>query len=100
MSTVTPDDIPTTVTRLVYTAPKVASYRPSGELSQNQAAEFLAHFWPEVEQHIREQIAREIEQAAEASANSTVDRPRYERGGFLNDWQWAAQIARGAEVAW
>lgn len=57
----TPDDIPTAITKLVYTAPKVESYRPSGELSQNQAAELLAHYWPAIEQHIREQIGRELE---------------------------------------
>jgi len=61
-STVTPDDIPTSVTRLIYT------YRPDGhredsflpDLSQNQTAELLAHFWPAIEQHIREQIAQQL----------------------------------------
>jgi hypothetical protein len=62
-----PDGIPTEITKLIYTAPRVESYRPSGELSQNQAAEFLAHFWPEIEAHAREQVAQEIDAAVDRS---------------------------------
>jgi metal-dependent amidase/aminoacylase/carboxypeptidase family protein len=47
-----------------------------------------------VEARTREQVAQDIETTAAASKASTLDRPRYERGGFLNDWQWAAQVAR------
>lgn len=54
MTTMTPDDIPTSVTKLVYTDPCGIV------LSQNQAAVFLAHYWPAIEQRIREQVAQEL----------------------------------------
>lgn len=55
-----PDDIPTEITKLVYTAPKIGGFGPSAvRLSQNEAAEFLAHFWPAIERHVREQVATE-----------------------------------------
>jgi hypothetical protein len=52
--TVTPDDIPTSVTKLSETAPNVAMTDPK------RAAWALAHFWPAIEQHIREQIAQQL----------------------------------------
>lgn len=58
----TPDDIPTTVTELTYTAPWIELSPGNGfKLSQNDAAKVLAHFWPEIEAHIRTQIAQEPE---------------------------------------
>ncbi|MCZ1012305.1 hypothetical protein [Streptomyces lydicus] len=47
------DSIPTDITALAYTA-------PGPKLSQNQAAELLAHYWPAIEQHIRAQVSAEI----------------------------------------
>ncbi|GAA2990512.1 hypothetical protein GCM10017559_08170 [Streptosporangium longisporum] len=40
---------------------------------------------------IAERIAAEIERVV---ASGDHPRPRYERGGFLNDAHWAAQVAR------
>lgn len=51
------DDIPTEVTKLVYTCPLSISKA----VSQNQVAELLAHYWPAIEKHIREQVNSEIE---------------------------------------
>lgn len=50
-----PDDVPTEITKLVYTAPWIMPR------SQNDVAALLAHYWPAIEAHIREQVAREIE---------------------------------------
>jgi hypothetical protein len=44
----------------------------------------------------RRQIAEEIEATFAANARSELDRPKVERGGFLNDREWAAAIARGS----
>lgn len=44
-----PDDIPTEITKLVYTAPWIMPR------SQNDIAELLAHYWPAIEQHVRAQ---------------------------------------------
>jgi len=61
---VTPDDIPTAVTELTYTAPWIELSPGNGfKLSQNDVAKVLAHFWPAIEQGIREQVAQEIEAA-------------------------------------
>jgi len=49
-----PDDIPTEITRLTYTA-------PGPTLSQNTVAKLLAHYWPAIEQHVRKQVASEIQ---------------------------------------
>lgn len=48
-----PDDIPTEITKLAYSDPTGAS------MSQNRAARMLAHYWPAIEAHIREQVAAE-----------------------------------------
>jgi hypothetical protein len=48
-----PDDIPTEITTMAYTA-------PGPRLSQNAAATLLAHYWPAIEQHVREQVAEEL----------------------------------------
>lgn len=70
----------------------------SGQLPSSDARELadhvIANTWPAIEAHIRDQIAQEIAATAAASKASDVDRPKFERGGFLNDWQWAEQIAR------
>ncbi|MFG3051849.1 hypothetical protein ACGFZP_12990 [Kitasatospora sp. NPDC048239] len=78
----TPDDIPTSVTSLVYTD-------PSGiVLSQNQAAAFLAHYWPAIDQDRGPAPWRE------------TAHPRYgEDGQWIDsrDCTKAARIARGQQ---
>lgn len=68
------DDIPTEITKLVYTAPRI--YDPTGyefRPSQNDIAKLLAHFWPAIEQHVREQVAAESrEQTAPSPEHSAV----------------------------
>jgi len=93
--TVTPDDIPTSVTRLIYTDPAGCV------LSQNQAAAMFTHYWPAIEQHIREQIAAEITEAATArlEAIDELDRRPSDQRRY-QEWMDAAQVARGAEVSW
>lgn len=49
---------------------------------------------PLIERQVREQIARDIEAAEQQMKASTIDRPKVGPGEFLNDWQWAARIAR------
>jgi hypothetical protein len=51
---VDPLDIPTEITKLTY------SLLDPPVLSQNDAARMLAHFWPAIEAHTREQVAQEI----------------------------------------
>lgn len=58
---VTADDIPTEITRLVYTAPWIAPR------SQNDIAELLAHYWPAIEEHFRERLGSEVEAFAKAA---------------------------------
>jgi len=58
-----------------------------------QTAELIDTF----EQHIRTQVAEEIETTAEASRQGLLDRPKAERGLHINDFQWAAAIARQAD---
>jgi hypothetical protein len=62
---VNPDDIPTEITRLTYSAPPVDKNHNGTplHLSQNRAAEQIAHYWPAIEKHVREQVAGEIEAA-------------------------------------
>jgi hypothetical protein len=52
---VDPNDVPTEITKLVYTCPLSISKA----VSQNQVAELLAHYWPAIEKHVREQVAQE-----------------------------------------
>lgn len=83
-----PDDIPTEITKLVYTAPWIMPR------SQNDVAALLAHYWPAIETHIREQVATEIEQhPGPISYRPQLD----EDGGFwwdTRDRDAAARIAR------
>lgn len=76
-----PDDVPTEITKLVYTLPLSTSQA----FSQNQAAALLAHFWPAIEKHVREQVAAEIE---------AVDPADWALAG-QHAGQDAARIARG-----
>ena len=47
-----PLDIPTSVTKLVYTAPWIGDPKTcAAKLSQNEAAEQLAHYWPAIREH-------------------------------------------------
>ncbi|KIQ67030.1 hypothetical protein TR51_06475 [Kitasatospora griseola] len=50
---ISPDDIPPQITALADTAPYWINPRSTPAL--------LAHYWPAIEQHIREQVAQEIE---------------------------------------
>ncbi|MGW6912533.1 hypothetical protein ACWGB8_01725 [Kitasatospora sp. NPDC054939] len=54
-----PDDIPAAVTQLVYTDPTGIV------LSQNQAAAYLAHYWPAIKAHILREAATQQRQAAD-----------------------------------
>lgn len=86
--TVTPDDIPASVTQLVYTD-------PSGcVLSQNQAAAMFTHYWPAIEQHIRGMVAQEIEAAADKTIAEYPGVPAM-RTRVIGQ-RAAARIARGA----
>lgn len=53
------DDIPTEITKLTYSRVQALGEAGLPVLSQNQTAEFLAHYWPATEAHIREQVAQE-----------------------------------------
>lgn len=52
MARVTADDIPTSVTKLVYTCP----FETSKAYSQNQVAELLAHYWPAIAEHFARKV--------------------------------------------
>jgi hypothetical protein len=47
---VTPDDIPVSVTRLIYTDPAGCV------LSQNQAAVMFTHYWPAIREHFAQRL--------------------------------------------
>lgn len=66
-----PKDIPATITRLIYGDP---IHRGQLKISQNDIARSLAHYWPAIEQHIRRQIADEID--ANMMGNRTIGRRR------------------------
>lgn len=51
-----PDDITTSVTRLVYDAPKIRTETRDVALSQNDVARLLAHYWPAIAEHFAQQI--------------------------------------------
>ena len=53
------------------------------------------HIANATEAAVREQVARDIEYAESMSRASLIERPKIGPGEFLNDWQWAARIARG-----
>ncbi|MCX4750972.1 hypothetical protein OG455_41560 [Kitasatospora sp. NBC_01287] len=76
-----PDDIPASVTKLCASAPWIIPKSPG------QAAYLLAHFWPAIEQRIREQVAREIEQLILPATN---DAAQIRNGGI----EHAAHTAR------
>lgn len=54
------DSIPTKITGRVYDLPAVLPSGTALALSQNDAAYLLAHFWPELERHMREQAVRDV----------------------------------------
>jgi hypothetical protein len=63
---VDPNDIPTTITRLVYDAPRIqTSDGNTLKISQNQAARMLAHYWWAIERHIRSGIGDDISAAVD-----------------------------------
>lgn len=77
-----PDQIPDSITALVYTAPTMPGVMAhfttdtadcTVNLSQNAIAEQLAHYWPEIEKHIRQKIADQLITRAEVSANQLDD---------------------------
>lgn len=61
-------------------------------LSEREA--LLDNFRAEVEREVRASVAAEIAETARVAQASEVARPKVERGGFLNDWQWAEHTAR------
>lgn len=80
--TVTPDDIPPSITALADTCPFW--------INPSSTPKILAHFWPEIEQHIRGMVAQEIEQHIriwEGMGASPAERAR--------GMAYAADIARG-----
>jgi hypothetical protein len=91
---VTPDDIPTAVTELTHTAPPIDKNHNGAplHLSQGRTVALLAHFWPAIEAHIREQVAQEIEAAMARNLAEYPDIPamRARRLGLHH----AARIAR------
>lgn len=56
-----PDDIPTAITRETYRITRSLIEAGVPVLSQNDTAKFLAHYWPAIEQHIRQQVAEQID---------------------------------------
>ena len=80
-----PDDIPAKIAKLVYTAPRC------NPRSENDAAEYLAHYWPAIERHVREQVATDIAVYAGAAGRAT-DQAKV---GFLGGMATAEIIARG-----
>ena len=64
---VTADDIPTSVTKLVYTAPWILPR------SQNDVAELFAHFWPAIERHFRDQVLAEAAELLAATSAKQLD---------------------------
>lgn len=95
-----PDDIPTKVTKLVYTAPEIGGAATGiHSVSQNDMAKLLAHFWPAIEAHLREQIATEIESDTN-SAPWDLDASRMTPGFWIDrrDAAKAAAIARGTHT--
>jgi hypothetical protein len=87
-----PLDIPTAVTKLTYRRIKAIGDAGIPVLSQNQTAEFLAHYWPAIEAHTREQIAQDIEAAIE---RNHAEYPHIEAMGARRlGLRQAARIAR------
>lgn len=94
-----PDDIPTEITKLTYSAPPIDKNHNGTplHLPQNRAAEQIAHYWPAIEAHIREQVACEIEarirtwpgmgQHAEAANDVRAQDARIARGGTKKSTQ-------------
>jgi len=79
-----PDDIPTSVTRLVYTAPIVTEPGAfAHRLSQNQAAEMIAHYWPAIAEHFAQLLL---------TANPDRD------ADFTAGVDWAANTIRNANA--
>lgn len=67
-----PDDIPTEITQLVYTAPPISKQNKIA-LSQDEVAEQLAHYWPAIEGHVRRQVLREAAQIANVEGDRLYD---------------------------
>lgn len=87
-----PNDIPTEITRLVYDDPV---HRGPRAISQNDIARVLAHYWPAIQKHIREQIAQEIDAAADRCfAEYPHEQNMVSRG---IGQRAAARIARGEQ---
>lgn len=57
-----PDDIPVSVTEVVYTVDRT---HPTHGVAQNHLAQWFAPYWEVIEAHFREKIAREIEENGE-----------------------------------
>lgn len=88
-----PDDIPTEITKLMWTAPFV-SISPTEHinLTAPDTRAVLAHFWPAIEAHLREQIATEIEKS-EFRRGVPAGSGHYV-GGYIDGLNDAASLAR------
>lgn len=56
-----PDDIPTEITKLTYGRVQALGEAGLPVLSQNQTAVFLAHYWPAIEKHVAVRLADRLE---------------------------------------
>lgn len=72
-----PEDIPESITAQVYGVPLLTNpaRKTTHILTRSDAAEVLAHFWPAIERHIREQVAADID-AVRAKWEGFRDVPR------------------------
>lgn len=93
---VTPDDIPTSVTKLVYTCP----LDTSRAVSQNEAAALLAHYWPAIEQHFRRLLADEIAATSQRLLDHIPEGDRSSRDWDQHEeWLEAASTIRPADAS-
>jgi hypothetical protein len=63
----------------------------------DEVREKVARLEHAVERHIREQVATEIETTAEANRQGLLPRPKVGTAEFMNDFEWAAAVARQAD---
>lgn len=89
-----PMNVPTDVTKLVYTCPLSISKA----VSQEQVAVLLAHYWPAIEKHVRAQVLDEAAEVAEQVGRRVQrDAPLERRGEGA--WESSATLRRMADEA-
>lgn len=86
-----PDDIPTSVTDLIYSAPF------KNQLSQNNVAELLAHFWPAIRTHFLNEGRELIGTASEARLDA-IDEDERDPSDWDRHHAWldAADVLKDA----